>query len=127
LSPAIKEQWKYWNESFERFKIEWALSAPMYLVESCNLMMQTNQVWSLEKEEKLAFITEFLEVIRHASLMLLPFMPETAQKISKQLNVPYADEMLEKSFTLTDERKAWGGIKNWKSVGEPAILFPKVE
>jgi len=55
--------------------------------------------------------------------MLLPFIPDTAQRISKQLNVPYAGEMLEKSFHITEEMKEWGGIKNWKRVGEPEILF----
>ena len=59
--------------------------------------------------------------------MLLPFVPDAAYRMSKQLNVPYAELMLEKTFVLTDELKAWGGAKDWKRVGEPSILFAPLE
>ena len=47
--------------------------------------------------------------------------------MSKQLGVPYADRMLQKDFVMTEEMKEWGGAKDWKRVGEPKILFPKVD
>jgi methionyl-tRNA synthetase len=59
--------------------------------------------------------------------MLLPFMPETAQKISKQLGVPYADKMLDRKFRIEDSMKKWGGQKDWKKIGKPEILFPPIE
>ncbi len=59
--------------------------------------------------------------------MLLPFMPDTAYRMSKQLGVPYAEAMKEKDFVITDDLKAWGGIKDWNVVGEPEILFKPLE
>jgi hypothetical protein len=35
--------------------------------------------------------------------------------------------MLNKDFVITKEMKQWGGIKDWKAVGEPEILFPPLE
>ena len=54
-------------------------------------------------------------------------MPDTAYRISKQLNVPYAEAMKEKDFVITDDLKAWGGTKGWTQVREPEILFKQLE
>jgi hypothetical protein len=59
--------------------------------------------------------------------MLIPFMPDAAYRISKQLNVPYVDQMLSAEFVITDAMKQWGGITDWVSVGEPEILFTPLE
>ena len=92
-----------------------------------NRFMDSEKPWTLEGEKKTNVLVELLERLRHIALMLLPFVPETAQKISTQLNVPYAKKMLENDFVITDEMKSWGGITGWKTVGEPQILFPPVE
>lgn len=47
--------------------------------------------------------------------------------MSKQLGVPYAEDMKDKNFVITDELKAWGGAKGWTTVGEPEILFKQLE
>ncbi len=54
-------------------------------------------------------------------------MPDTAYRISKQLNVPYAEQMKEKNFVVTDDLKAWGGAMGWMKVGEPEILFKPLD
>jgi methionyl-tRNA synthetase len=72
-------------------------------------------------------LSRFAESLRHVALLLLPFIPETAKKITEQLNVSYAPKMLEKDFVLTEGIKAWGGEKGWKGVGKPEILFSPVE
>lgn len=99
----------------------------MSLVEKGNRFIDERKPWTLEATSKLEVLTELAELLRHISLMLLPFVPETAQKISRQLNVPYAETMLEKNFVITDDMKKWGGAKGWKQVGEPSILFAPVE
>ena len=77
-----------------------------------------------DMEKRHSILTELAECLRHIDLMLLPFIPETAQKIARQLNVPYAEKMLEKDFIITPDMKQWGSQKDWKNVGEPSILFP---
>jgi len=89
--------------------------------------MDSAKPWTLEGEEKIELLSRFVESLRHTALLLLPFMPQKAYEISKQLNVPYADKMLENDFVITEEMKQWGSQKDWKSVGEPEILFPKIE
>ena len=79
-----------------------------------------------DKSKVLKILSESAEALRHIALMLLPFMPETAQKISRQLGVPYAGEMLRKDFVIGDKRE-WGSQEDWKQMGKPEILFAPVE
>ncbi len=128
-AKGVTAHWIQIKQSMDAFEFHHALNHVMAVVSLGNAMMQTHQPWSkdINATQRNALLTEFAELLRHVSLMLLPFMPETAQKMSRQLGIPYADKMLEKSFVITDELKAWGGAKDWNSVGEPAILFPPVE
>lgn len=97
------------------------------LTETCNVQMQERQPWKLVGDERKDILSGFAEALRHVSLLLLPFIPETAQKMSVQLGVPYASNMLEKDFVITSELKQWGGCKAWAKVGEPSILFAQLE
>jgi len=119
--------WKTYADAFDDSEFNIALEIAVNLMVIGNGRMNGLEPWTLSGKEKIKMLSAFVELLRHISLMLLPFIPETAQKISKQLNVPYADEMLDRDFVITDEMKKWGGIKNWKTVGEPEILFPPVE
>jgi methionyl-tRNA synthetase len=129
LSTLIADQWKTYGEKMDGLEMHLALQAVVKTVDAGNGYMQTHQPWSKEhtSEKRLALLTEFAELLRHIGLMLLPFIPETAQKISTQLGVPYAAQMSEKNFVITDAMKQWGTQTDWKAVGEPSILFAPVE
>lgn len=127
LTEGVAAGWKSYTEAMNDFRIDAGVAAATGLVDLANKMMQTYEPWKKTGDEKLAVLTSFAEALRHVSLMLLPFIPQAAQTISMQLNVPYANKMLEKSFVITDEMKAWGGAKEWKEVGSPEILFPPVD
>ena len=71
----------------------------------------------------MGLLREMAEKLIHVALMLLPSIPTTAQRISAQLGVPYADSMLNKDFVITGQMRLFGGEKSWKSIGEPSILF----
>lgn len=127
FGDEIEKCWKLFHERMDAFDLHGALNhGAVSLIEHFNVQMQTRQPWTLTGDEKVDILSGFAEALRHIALMLLPFLPETAQKMSQQLNVPYADTMLEKSFVLKGLTE-WGAAKNWKTVGEPAILFPPVE
>jgi methionyl-tRNA synthetase len=85
------------------------------------------QPWKQEGAKKIETLSTFAEGLRHVALMLLPFIPETAQKMSRQLGVPYAGDMLQKSFVFTKELQAWNGTNGWKRTSDPSILFPPLE
>jgi methionyl-tRNA synthetase len=92
-----------------------------------NADINKSKPWEMPREEKIAYLTAAAEAMRHIALMLLPFLPRTAQQISAQLNVPYAGSMLEKSFAISDELRKFGGAPTWRTVGEPQILFPELK
>ncbi len=118
------EDWKLYAEAMDGFSIHLALQMQVIgLLTYGNSLMESAKPWSLEQNDAVRILSHIAEKLRHAALMLLPFMPDTAYRISKQLHVPYADQMLRKDFIITDQLKTWGGCPDWKMVGEPEILF----
>lgn len=128
-TECIDGVWDYYTKAMNQYEFSDALSlkGAFKFIDYYNKQMDLQKPWEQEAEEKMRTLTIFCEGMRHASLMLLPFVPDTAYRISKQLNVPYAEEMLKRDFVITDEMKKWGGVPNWTSVGEPEILFAPLE
>jgi methionyl-tRNA synthetase len=118
--------WSEYDASMQNWELR-GIDKAMKLVQEGNLKMEQKKPWTLPAEEKLVVLGGIAEMLRHTALMLLPYIPETARKMSSQLGVPYADQMLEKSFVITPEMKKWGGLKDWAQIGEPRILFPQIE
>lgn len=123
----VTDSWKNYAAHLDAFAVDQALDQTMKVVTALNEAMQERQPWKMTGEEQTRTLSAFAEALRHIALQLLPFMPEAAQKISRQLNVPYAEELSEKSFVLTKEIQGWGSVKVWKKVGTPSILFAPVE
>ncbi|MFA7681440.1 MAG: class I tRNA ligase family protein [Candidatus Peribacteraceae bacterium] len=119
--------WSGYEKCMNAFVYSNALEHLTAFVTEANRYIDETQVWKLEGKRKLLELSELAERLRHIALMLLPFMPGTAQRISKQLNVPYVDRMLDVDFVITDEMKQWGSQKEWKTVGKPEILFKPLE
>ncbi|MDD4318851.1 MAG: methionine--tRNA ligase [Candidatus Peribacteraceae bacterium] len=124
LSPDVERQWTSYRTAMDAFELQDALQAAWSLCVSGNVFIDTHKLWTKKGEEKTKELSALAELLRHVSLMLLPFIPRTAQRMARQLHLPYADRMLAKDFVITDEMKAWGGVADWKRVGEPEILFP---
>ncbi len=121
--------WKTYGEKMDAFEIHAALQDVTASISVMNTAFNDSAPWKMKEdaEKRIATLGSFAECLRHAALMLLPFIPDTAYRISKQLNVPYAEQMLSKEFVITDQLKAWGGCSEWKEVGEPSILFAPLE
>ncbi len=125
MDKTITAKWKHYSGFFDSFSLSEAVQQAMDIVTFCNQMMQTHEVWNHERKNE--FLSEFCESLRHIALMLLPFIPDSAQKMSKQLGAPYAESMLNRDFVITKELQTWGGCTDWTHVGTPEILFPKVD
>jgi methionyl-tRNA synthetase len=123
----IAAQEKAHREAMDGFEIHTALQGITTAVDCMNAAFNERQPWKLEGTERIQTLSHFAEGLRHVALGLLPFVPDTAYRMSKQLNVPYAEKMLDKDFVITKEMKEWGGVKDWKTVGEPSILFAPLE
>ena len=123
----IAEQWKQYIAAFDSFELHKVLQIVTAFIDTMNASFNDQRPWTLEPAQKIIVLSAFAEQLRHVSLMLLPFIPESAQKMSTQLGVPYADAMLDHNFSLTEAMQVWGGMHDWKAVGEPSILFPPLE
>jgi methionyl-tRNA synthetase len=121
------EGWKDFEKKMNEFDLHGGIQQAFELVSALNMGFDKAAPWKLKGEERLIMLSRFAESLRHVALLLLPFLPETAQKISTQLNVSYASKMLDRDFVITDELKMWGSEKSWKQVGDPSILFAPVE
>ncbi len=120
------ETWEAFAKDMDAMNISDAIRHPAALADESNKLFNDRAVWKLETAEKKVQLSFVAERLRHIALMLLPFIPDTAQKISKQLGVSYADKMLDKDFTI-DAWKGWGADKKWTKVGTPEILFAPLE
>ena len=119
--------WKQYAEAMDAFRLHDGIQQAMQLVDVLNAAMDQKKPWTLEGDEKTHVLSEFAETLRHIALLLLPFVPETAQRMSQQLGVGYADQMLQNDFVVTEELRAFGGVSDWTAVGQPEILFAPVE
>lgn len=129
-ADTVAEAWAMYIKRMNDLEYSMGLDqGAMGLVARANELMQTLQPWTIKDDAKkrAQILSEFAEILRHVSLMLLPFMPGTAYKIARQLHVPYAEKMLDKSFVITKQMQSWGGATDWRQVGEPSILFSPVE
>ena len=124
LSDQVSSEWKQYDEAFTGFELHRVIQQVTVWIDRMNAGFNDAAPWKLAGAQRANVLCEFAEMLRHVSLMLLPFIPESAQKMSVQLGVPYAGTMLEKNFVITNGMKQWGGQKDWKTVGEPSILFP---
>lgn len=119
--------WGGYAKAMENFELSKALQHVTVLAEAGNKLIDDVKPWTLPPDTRIDVLTTLADNLRHMSLMLLPFVPLTAQKIAVQLGLPYAERMLNRDFIVTEEMKRGGGEEGWKSVGEPEILFPPVE
>ncbi len=118
-----KEGWSRFSASMDAFAFHDGIHQAMELVSALNGGMDSMKPWTLQSTKKVQMLSRFAESLRHVALLLLPFLPNTAQRMSVQLGVPYARTMLERGFVLTPDMRTFGGQKNWKTIGESSILF----
>jgi methionyl-tRNA synthetase len=122
----VTNHWTMYEKHMNAFAYSEALAEVFLFAAECNKFMDDQKPWTLSGKPRLDALSALAESLRHISLMLLPFMPETSVSISLQLNVPDADQLTDRSFVLRDTHRRWGGIKSWKGVGEPQILFKPI-
>ncbi len=97
------------------------------LVSALNKYIDSSQPWSLaSRPETTIQLNNVLytatEGLRFVALFLLPFIPESAEKILRQLGI---DKPI-KELNLEQET-LWGRLSPGSTVKEPASLFPRIE
>ncbi len=126
-AERAEDGWKQFAAKMDVFDLHGGIQQAFELVATLNVGFDHAKPWVLQGEAKSTLLARFAESLRHVALLLLPFMSGTAQRISTQLNVSYAERMLEKDFVITEAMKQWGGAGEWTKVGGPEILFKPLE
>lgn len=106
FSQALQEIWKFIGDA--------------------NKYIDKTMPWKLakqpEKKERLATVLYNLaEILRIISVHISPFMPNTPQKIHKQLGIT------EGELTTWESVKSWGELPTGIQTGERKIIFPRIE
>ena len=100
----------------EELKINQALNEIWRLVQDCNRYVNDRKPWELKEKEKEVVLYNLLEGLRIISILLFSFIPETCEKINKQLGIKEG-KLKECKFGL---------IKSYE-VRKGEILFKKIE
>jgi methionyl-tRNA synthetase len=103
-----------------------ALESTWSLLRVIDGYIQERQPWARAKEgpsgrqslEDTLYVS--LEGLRIMSLLIEPFMPQTAGRLRRQLGMPEARRDLE-------EAAGWGGLAKGTSIGTAEALFPRVD
>ena len=99
----------------DSYKIHDALSEIWGFVKACNKHVNDEKLWELEGKEQEKHLYTLLESIRVSALVLSPFIPETSERIFKQLG-------------KTSKKKSdavFGKVKSYK-IKKGEILFKKI-
>ena len=109
----------------ERLQLHEALEVVGGFIREHDIYIETQRPWALAKSGAEAELEKVLgnlaETLRHVALMLVPFMPTTAEKILSALGqVDWSKER------LTDLQQ-WGRMKEGTVVGRLEHLFPPLE
>lgn len=117
----VAEVWQKYTEKMEGLLLNEAVNAMWELVDYANKKMDEEKPWVLKKEnpERMAnVLASLLEVARHISLMLIPMLPETAEKIRVIFGLNQIENI--------EKTKEWKGeIVN--KLTEIKALFPRIE
>ena len=115
-----------YKTGMERIELSDSIKKVWSFISRSNKYIDEKMPWKLAKDEtqKQALsntLYNLVESLRIISILISPFMPETAQKIYEQLNLPDFDKI-----ALSDAEK-FGSFPINHKVGKPQQLFPRIE
>ncbi|MEK6732262.1 MAG: methionine--tRNA ligase [Candidatus Omnitrophota bacterium] len=112
------------NKGMDNIDFSYSLDAVWRLINMANKFIEQKAPWKLSKEQKLDDLKDVMydlcEILRLVSVALMPFMPDTSNKIAGQLGL----ENIEK-INFNDLK--WGLLKPGTKINKGAQLFPRIE
>ncbi|MFH1088554.1 MAG: class I tRNA ligase family protein [Patescibacteria group bacterium] len=113
-----------YNKLLNKFELQKALVVVNQYIGELNKLVDAEKPWELSKQndqENLDRVMyQLLEGLRIVALLLAPFLPATAEKISATLGLFGLS-----TITNWSEEAVWGKLPAGTLIGEAPILFPK--
>jgi methionyl-tRNA synthetase len=114
------------EEQMNNLAYDRALKTIWELISAANKYIDSAAPWALDKEGKEAKLDSVMytlfETIRHIAALITPFMPETGQKMYRQLGIAQKKEL-----HLITSLEKWGGIPGGTKTFRGPPLFPRIE
>ena len=121
----VARRWVNYHQLMGEFDFKKVLEEVLALGFAANKYVEDTKPWVLAKEnpKRLAEVLyNLLELIRSLALMLLPFIPDSAEKVLKVY-----DGVFEVGGYKWDENLEFGKLASGTELGEVAVLFPRKE
>ncbi|MEK9132639.1 MAG: methionine--tRNA ligase [Patescibacteria group bacterium] len=118
----VMSAWKGYHDHIAEFNLKAAAEDVFVMLTFANQYIDENKPWELAKKDPsgvLKILYHLLELIRHTSFMLTPFLPETAAKIKNALHF--------EGEKLYPNNIAWGGLKEGTTIKKISGLFPRLK
>ena len=122
----LKTEWVDYHKALEELRFHDAIDIAWGLMRASNQYIEQMKPWALAKEDETKLkevMYNLLETLRHIGLMALPFMPDSAEKLFDQLQIPL-NKIHE---TSVETQQAWGGLKPGHTIKKGDPLFPRLE
>ncbi len=115
------------NMGMDKLQISLTVKQVWSFIGRANKYIDETQPWALakdpaKKEELNDVLYHLAEALRIIGGLILPFMPQTAERIYDQLNLSAAFKTLQ-----IEDLETWGGVPDGLKVGTPEQLFPRIE
>ena len=109
-SLDIKQTKEKFEKSIENYEFDKALNEVFAFIDKCNEYIQNKKPWETQNKKVLY---ELADAIKDFTILLSPFIPETAEKIAKIFNFQVSYKEINKPLKI-------------KSIKKSDILFKKV-
>ncbi len=111
---------------FDKFEFSHALETLWTVIARIDKMITETKPWVLANDEKQAetlnaVLYRACETLRWLSVMLYPVMPESAEKIYKQIGLS------EDISKLDPANLVWGDLEPGTAIGDTESVFPRIE
>ena len=122
MASTLRERYE---AEMERFQFQNALEQVFKTIQRANKYIDENAPWALAKDPanrvRLATVMyHLLETIRICATLLMPFMPESAEKIFDQIGACEGCRTWEKA-------NVWGSLRPDATVHKGEALFPRID
>lgn len=122
MASSLRDEYE---QCMDGFQFSGALAALWRYVSRCNKYIDETAPWILgkdpEQKSRLACVLYNLcESLRVISVLIAPFMPQTAEKMQEQLD-------LNKAQTSWESAAQWGVLPEGAKISKGETLFPRID